>query len=263
MMEPKCFKKKSGFLRTSGFLCVIVVIILLTTVAQADEMTRAFLDGIKYYKEGNFSQAVSEFSRIADSGVTNSRLFYNLGNAYLRNGDLGHAVLWYERALKLAPDDPDLKFNYKYALSQIKDEREEKEISVFRVLFFWKHVFSSKTVRRIAILLNMIFWLAVTVRMVQKKGKILKTPGYLLLILTVVFTLTVFYNYYESAYIRQAVILPSEVSVRSGLTDESTELFVLHAGTKVRIEKEYKDSFRIYFSEGKIGWVRKSEAGVI
>jgi tetratricopeptide (TPR) repeat protein len=249
----------------NGFLSIgcVIIFILLTVPAHADEMTRAFLDGIKHYKENNFAGAISEFSKIADAGVKNSRLFYNLGNAYLRNNDLGHAILWYERALKLAPDDPDLRFNYEYALSQVKDERDDKDISVFRILFFWKHALSAETIRLTAIILNAVFWLAVILRLIQKKKKILRIPAYLILVPAVIFTLTAFYNYYEESHLRQAVILPPEVSVRSGLTDDSTELFILHAGTRVRIEKEKDEFFRIYFSEGKIGWIKKEAAGVI
>ena len=61
----------------------------------------------------------------------------------------------------------------------------------------------------------------------------------------------------------QAIILPEKVSIRSGLNDEATELFTLHAGSKITIEKRLNDHFRIYFSEGKIGWIKQSEVGII
>ncbi len=250
----------SSLRKITGYLMLLA---LMGTSVQATEMTRAFLDGITHYKENNFVEAISEFSKIAETGVKNSKLFYNLGNAYLKNDDLGHAILWYERALCLTPDDPDLKFNHEYAVSQVRDERDDKALSVFRILFFWKHVLSPETVQWTAIILNLIFWLIVTIRVIQKKKRILKTPGYLAVGLALVFTFTACYNYYETAYVKRAVILPAKVSVRSGLADEATELFVLHAGTKVRIEKEHKDFYRIFFSEGKIGWIRKSDAGSI
>ena len=245
------------------FFYFVIFSIFLAVSAQAAEITRSFLDGVNDYKQENFEAAISAFSKIAASGVKNSKLFYNLGNAYLKNGELGHALLWYERALKVAPDDPDLKFNYEYALSQLKDEKENKEISIFRILFFWKHLLNAGTVQHTAIFLNLIFWLIVTIRTLQKKKKILKAPSYLALALAVVFTLTAFYNYYEAEYFKEAVILPPQVSVRSGLTDGSAELFVLHAGTKVKIEEEHHDFFKIFFSEGKIGYIRNSDVGVI
>ncbi|MBL7181351.1 MAG: SH3 domain-containing protein [Pseudomonadota bacterium] len=85
----------------------------------------------------------------------------------------------------------------------------------------------------------------------------------MVLILTVVFTVTALYNHYAFRYSKQAIILLDKVSVRSGLAEDSTELFLLHAGTKVKIDKENKDFYRIYFSDGKIGWLKKSEVGVI
>jgi SH3-like domain-containing protein len=59
------------------------------------------------------------------------------------------------------------------------------------------------------------------------------------------------------------VILPGKVAVRSGYTDSATELFVLHEGTKVRVEREAENHLLIRYARGKIGWVKKEEAGVI
>jgi tetratricopeptide (TPR) repeat protein len=241
--------------------CITILFILTTGVA-ASELTMAFFDGIKYYKAEEYAKAASAFSGVADAGIKNGKLFYNLGNAYLKNGQLGHAVLWYERALRLIPDDPDLKFNHEYILSLIKDEPDVGNLPIFRVLFFWKHLMSATAIQWTGIILNLFAVLMLTIQVVLKKKKV-KTPAYLLLILAVIFILTAFYNFYETAYIKEAVILPEQVSVRSGLTDNSTELFVLHTGTKVKIEKENKAFFRIFFSDGKIGWIKKSDAGII
>ena len=78
-----------------------------------------------------------------------------------------------------------------------------------------------------------------------------------------IFTLTAFHNFYLEKNFRSGVILSEQVSVRSGLSEGSTELFVLHAGTKIRIERETQTHYRIYFSEDKIGWLKKSDAAVI
>lgn len=239
----------------------LFVLILMAKGVFCSEATRAFLDGISLYKAENYSEAALSFSKIADSGVKNGKLFYNLGNAHLKNNELGRAILWYERALKLSPNDPDLKFNYSYALSLIKDAPEEKT-GILRVLFFWKHLLNQQTVQWIGVLINLLLWLFFVLRAVWKKPAH-RTTGYLLLAITMVFAATAVYNHYETAYIKHAIILPSQTSVRSGFADDATELFVLHAGTKVKIERKTDDFFRIYFSKGKIGWIKQSEAGVI
>ncbi len=243
-------------------ICIFLLCFLIVTAAYSDESARAFLDGIQAYKEGQFDKAVESFERVLKSGVKNPKLFYNLGNAYLKNNDLGHALLWYERALKLTPDDPDLKFNYEYALSLTKDEKEDRDFPIFRILFFWKYLLSQSLIQYIAIASNLLFWLVMMIRMLLKK-KALNNFGYVLLMCGLIFAMTSFYNEYEAIYLRQAVILPEKVSVRSGFADGATELFVLHAGTKVNIGKEQGEFFRIHYSEGKIGWIKRSEAEVI
>ena len=240
----------------------MLIVVFLAMPAKATELTRAFLDGVHSYKTEDYETAIVEFSKIVDAGIRNGNLFYNLGNAYLKNGDVGYAMLWYKRALKLTPDDPDLKFNHKYGLTLVKDEREDNRLPILRVVFFWQHLLSATTIQWAAIILNMLFWIILVLQALRKK-RILKTLSYVILTLALVFTLTAFYNHYAARYVKEAVIFPDKVAVRSGLADDSTELFALHAGTKVTIEKENKDFYRIYFSEGKIGWLRKSEVGVI
>jgi len=226
------------------------------------EMTAAFLNGLSAYKKADYETAVTQFSQIAKTGVKNGKLYYNLGNAYMKKGALGDAILWYERALKRIPADPDLKFNLNYARGLVKDKMESEQTPIFKVLFFWNHLLNAQNIQRIAIVLNIVFWLILTVRLLIKKN-ILKVPAGIILLLTIIFTATAVYNSYAAKYHRNAVILPEKVAVRSGLTQDSTSLFVLHAGTKVKIEKENQDHFRVFFAQGKIGWINKVELGVI
>ena len=171
-------------------------------------------------------------------------------------------MLWYERSLKLRPNDPDLRFNHQYALTLIKDAKEDNRGPILKVLFFWQHFLSAATVQWTALILNLLFWLILALQALKRK-RTLQLARYVVLVLAVVFTLTAFYNHYTSNYVKHAVILADKISVRSGLTQDSTELFVLHAGSKVKIDKDNKDFYRIYFSDGKIGWVGKSDVGVI
>jgi hypothetical protein len=63
-----------------------------------------FAQGNAAYASGAMEDAVGSYGRLVDSGVENASLFYNLGNAYYHLGDLGRAVLNYERATGLEPD---------------------------------------------------------------------------------------------------------------------------------------------------------------
>lgn len=242
-------------------LCLAGILLAFGT-ARPTEQTRAFLDAAEHYRQNNYRQAIASFLAIADSGLNNGKLFYNLGNAYLKDGQLGPAILWYERALQLTPDDPDLKFNYKYAVSLTKDRLDASAASLWQILFFWNHLLSAQLIRWLAIILNLVFWSLLLLRSLLKK-KPLKGPAYILLIALLVFTATAAFNYYHRSYNTAGIILADKAPVRSGLTDQSTELFVLHAGTKVKVNKEKDGFYRIYFSEGKIGWLPKAMVGII
>lgn len=252
--------------RTIG--CVLLLMIASVAVAaetpsqQNTKLAASFLSGLEAYQKGAFEDAIAKFKRVADAGVQNGKLYYNLGNAYMKNGDLGHAILWYERALKLIPADPDLKFNLDYARGLVKDKMETQPAPLLRVLFFWNHLLSPLDIQRIAIGLNILFALSLTLHLFIKKP-VLKALAGAALLFTLIFSATAFFNSYAAHYQRHAVVLPDEINVRSGLTPESTSLFVLHAGAKVKIEKEKPDHYRVYFAPDKIGWAPKSQLGAI
>jgi tetratricopeptide (TPR) repeat protein len=249
----------------SGWCKIIagaILCLLLVANGQASETARTFMAGTDAYHKGDWPAAIAAFQRLVDAGGDSGALFYDLGNAYLKNDDLGHAILWYERALKRTPNDPDLRFNYDYALTLTKDERGEQTAPLLRILFFWKYQLGPDIIRWIALVLNAVLWVSLAVLAIRKNH--LLRPGIILIAAaSLIFSATAAYNYVEAARIHHAIILPTEVAVRSGFTDTATTLFILHAGTKVRVERQSGDYLLIHYTEDKIGWVKKADAGII
>ena len=80
----------------------------------AAKMTSAaelYITANRDYNEGRYQKAIEGYLRLFDSGYVNGHLYYNLGNAYFRSGQLGRAILNYKRAELLIPRDADLNFN--------------------------------------------------------------------------------------------------------------------------------------------------------
>ena len=67
------------------------------------------------YADGDFAEAAAQYGRVVVAGLESGPLYYNLGNAHLRAGDVGRAVLNYERARRLMPGDADLEANLRFA----------------------------------------------------------------------------------------------------------------------------------------------------
>ena len=240
----------------------VMVIILMTGTAAADETSTLFHKGVKNYNSGDFKAAVSDFSEIVNRGIVNGKLFYDLGNAYLKNNDIGHAILWYQRAFKLIPNDPDLKFNYNVALSRVKDIPPDNRHPILKIIFFWQYLLSRFATQWVGVLLNVIFWIVLTLQLIFRKNTFKWIRSMILPVLMIIL-LTASFNYYDDTYDKQAVIIPPEISVRSGLSDDATELFALHAGSQVHVDTEKDGFLKIRFSKDKIGWIKKADAQVI
>lgn len=246
-------------------ICIIPLGLFFTAqICRADADPKKFLDGVAAYKSGEYPKAISKFEELASNGISNAKLFYNLGNAYLKNKDIGHAILCYERALKLDSDEPDLLFNLSYARSLTKDAEKNTGPSLYRILFFWKYRLSHGTIVLLALICNGLCWFLLLLRIFFKtKRKSIGITAAVVAIPALIFVFTALYNFYEMSHNPRAVILPEKVSVRSGLSDRATELFVLHAGTVVTVQKIQGNFIRISFSKDKIGWIKKSLVGVI
>ena len=247
---------------TAAVAGAIFMVMASAVSLRANEPARDFIDGIRHYRSGNHEAAATDFLNVAASGVASGELFYNLGNAHLKNGQIGRAILWYERARQWIPNDPDLVFNLEHARSFVTDEKPEGTPLIYKIIFFWNHRLGDQWIIWMAVGANLAFW-AVLVGLKTRRRTIVKMRVASLMTLAAIFVSTALYNYYQSEYRKEGIVLLTRVSVRSGLSEESTELFVLHAGTKIKIEKQMKNHFRIYFSDGKIGWVSQNDIGVI
>ena len=221
-----------------------------------------FLKGVAAYEAGNFSEAATAFQKAADAGVVNPKLFYNLGCAYFKTGDLGRAVLWYLRAQKLMPHDPDLGFNLAHALSRVKDEPPPGPGPVLQVALFWKPLLGRNGVKWAAVILFALIWLALAVSVFWPRPA-LKTAAVTLAAPALILLATALFDFYRDARHEQAVVIPSEIQVKSGLTDDTTTLFLLHAGTKVRIQNQRNGRVLIQYTGDKRGWVPKDAVEAI
>jgi len=82
-----------------------------------DSAQDLFKEANIFFKNEQYDQAISIYSAILDLDIEGGNLYYNLGNAYYKSGQLGKAILFYEKARQLIPRDSDLKANYIFANS--------------------------------------------------------------------------------------------------------------------------------------------------
>ena len=138
-------------------LIVGAVLIVAPGAFSADRAEALFQDGVRAYEAGNYTGAGELFEEAAASGVVNGKLYYNAGNAWFKAGELGRAVLWYKRAERLMPADPDLAYNLGRAEAQVRDSRDAPgyaKMALGRWMGFWPPGLAAW----LAVGFNLLFW---------------------------------------------------------------------------------------------------------
>ena len=103
---------------------VSLIIGIMVSVFHADALTTAQLADSAYNKE-DYRLAVELYQKALSENGRNANLFYNLGNAWYRRGNIAQAVLSYERALKVDPSFADARANLDFVRTQLMDKPED------------------------------------------------------------------------------------------------------------------------------------------
>ncbi len=101
-------------------LLALAVISFLPARSQAAISATAFDAANKLYEEGKFTAAVSAYEKLLQSGQASAALYFNLGNAFYKSGQIGRAIATYRQAELISPRDPDLRANLQFARKQIQ-----------------------------------------------------------------------------------------------------------------------------------------------
>jgi tetratricopeptide (TPR) repeat protein len=86
--------------------------------ARAESAAGPFDQANKLYEEGQYAPAAAAYEKMTQAGQVSAAVYFNLGNAWFKAGQVGRAICAYRRAGELAPRDPDVRANLQFARSQ-------------------------------------------------------------------------------------------------------------------------------------------------
>jgi len=89
----------------------------------ADDLAAQFDAANQLYAQSQFSAAAAAYNQFLTNGTISAALYFNLGNAHFKAGQLGRAIAAYRQAEALSPRDPDVRANLQFARNQVHGPR--------------------------------------------------------------------------------------------------------------------------------------------
>ncbi|MGA1871614.1 MAG: tetratricopeptide repeat protein [bacterium] len=245
---------------------IILIIIILKGLPVLSDTTDPgdFLKASHYYKNKEYEKAATLYKDlIFTRGIKNGGLYYNLGNCYVRMGEIGYALLYYRIAERYMPRDEDLKYNINYVIDQRKDKIEIKDKGMLlSPLFFWYHYFNLKELGYIFISINCVLGI-ICIVMLYKKNDFIHWLRLVTLFFVLLFFISFSVKAYSQYYIKKGVVVSPEINVRSGKGSHNSVLFKLHKAAECRILNKEDEWIKIKLSDNKLGWVDKNVMGIV
>ena len=253
---------------TKHWMICLIFLLCCSSITYSSPAPRVqFEAGNKEYRFGNYDKSIGIYEQIASSGYRSSTLFYNLGNAYYKAGNYSKAIVNFERALKLSPQDEDIQFNLKLSYLNTVDK-----IEPIPKLFYeqwWDNfisLFSSDTWSKIGIsfcwvtlLFAAIYIFGFTI--LHKKAGFY--GGVICFVISSFLLLSGRVQHQRLFDHKTAVIMEASAYIKSSPEEKSTNLFMLHAGTKIEIVDELQGWKKIRIANGNVGWISDKDVETI
>ena len=245
-------------MRRVTLICTLLIICLLQIQSQTPE--ESYAQAGQLYSSGDYSGAAAVYRKLFDDGYRSEDMLYNAGNAFFKSGDNASAILFYERARLIAPADEDINYNLQIARSRVTDKFETVPELFFVRWFNFLSLLTSTNTWALAALLLFITSLLFAVIFLTKaraSGRLLSFwLSLTAMVLSVLFIALAINNNSLINKNKKAVITCSIVTGRSEPGENSSELFVIHAGTTVKVEKELGEYLEVQLPDGNKGWIR-------
>lgn len=234
---------------------ILLLLALLPVFAQDSPMEKAN----QLYSSGNYQQAAEVYQEILNSNQVSAELYYNLGNAYYKTGNITKAIINYERAKLLAPGDDDIQFNLELANQHVVDAIEPLP-QVFFVRW-WHNLLNKFPVDEWAwiSIISFILTLGMAGFFLFSRTSSIRRLSFWTGILMLAVSIFSF-NFAARQKKRMtshnfAIISQPSATVKSSPSESGTDLFLIHEGLKVEIRDSLGNWMEIRLADGNQGWL--------
>ncbi len=239
--------------RILSFLLIGILWALPSGAMESREADQLFLQAGQAYKDARFDEAIRLGEEILSGGRENAAVYYNLGNAYLKNQDLGRAIVNYLRARSLSPRDADVRANLSFSHTLVDNYQDFLALRGLKKVFFFSQL-SDRELKWIALYFFMFSGMIVLVGLYHKKVRIKRiiiwtAAASLLWVICLV-----------SIGMRMAVcaghaVVIKGVDAKYEPVKDATTYFRISEGAEVRLLRHEDGWAKIERPDGRSAWV--------
>ncbi len=234
-------------------VCSIAVTLSLLAMPHllAEDASAIFNEANKFYEQGRYSEAVNAYEKIIQSGLDSGAVHFNLGNAFLKAGKTGRAIVAYRIAEKISPRDPDLRANLQFARDQAAGGLSNAALPWTK----WTTRLTLNEWTLLAAVATSGWFLLLALRQWVPKSN--KTSSRTLLLFGVVAGTSVFclVSAIRTELAQFSVVIVPEAVVRRGPFEESQSAFSLRDGAEVTVLDQKTSWVQILDGSQRTGWL--------
>jgi tetratricopeptide (TPR) repeat protein len=238
----------------------ILFIFLLTT--QVFFAQNGFEKGNALYQKGNYKDAITAYESVLDSKKQSAELYFNLGNCYYKLNKVAPSIYNYEKALVLNPSDVEIQNNLKFAHKlQIDEIKEMPKVGFAKLIRDFTGNFHYNTWAWISVsfsFLFLLFFLGYYFSQITVSKRIFFFGMFIVVFLILISVLSAIFekNNYETE--KPAIVFAEVVAVKSEPKTSSSDVLVLHEGTKVFVLEVLDNWKKIQLTDGTEGWIENN-----
>ena len=238
---------------------MVALLLCVSSATFAQSASELYKSAAQLYKANQFEQAAADYEKILSQGYKTAEVYYNLGNCYYKLNTLNKAIVNYERALRLAPQDEDIQHNLAVANTRVVDKIQP--VPTLAILNAWNNVVEAKSSHGWAILALGFIWLALlffAIYLFVGVRRFSMAAGTLLVILSIAVISLAARQSNKEQQSDSAILMVSNSFVKSAPDASGNDLFMLHEGVKFQILDRVGEWSKIRLADGKVGWIERS-----
>ena len=231
------------------------VIFLCAALRSGFAAESTFEQANRLYEQGKYAEAAALYENVAKGGRQSAPVFFNLGNAYFKDGKIGRAIYHYRIAERLKPRDPDIQANLRFSRDRLPE-------TVSRAPTAWNRSLNYFTVNELAVVFSVVFWAwAILFGLARlRPGMAGRLRGFITgsgVVAGVMFVVLLVAD--ASARKLIAVSVSPQGKVHLGPLAESQVAFPAPDGSELEVLAERGEWLQVVDRNGRTGWMAKTD----